>query len=37
MSKFTEESLLETLKAKYAYLNDNDATAIRVYNLILKK
>jgi hypothetical protein len=37
MIKFTEENLLETLKAKYAYLNDNDATAIKVYNLILKK
>ncbi len=37
MSNFTKESLLDNLKAKYAYLNDNDATAIRVYNLILKK
>jgi hypothetical protein len=37
MSTFTEKSLLEFLKAKYAYLNDNDATAIKVYNLILKK
>jgi hypothetical protein len=37
MSRFTEESLLESLKAKYAYLNDNDATALRVFNLITKK
>jgi len=37
MSNFTEESLLKTLKAKYAYLKDNDETAMRVYNLILKK
>lgn len=37
MSKFTEENLLAFLKTKYAYLNDNDATALRVFNLITKK
>lgn len=37
MSKFTEQSLLDQLKAKYAYLNDNDETALKVYNLIIKK
>jgi hypothetical protein len=37
MSTFTKESLLEALKAKYAYLNDNDATALKVFNLITKK
>lgn len=37
MSKFTEESLLDKLKAKYAYLKDNDETALKVYNLIIKK
>jgi hypothetical protein len=37
MSTFTEESLLEFLKAKYAYLKDGDATALKVFNLITKK
>jgi hypothetical protein len=37
MSTFTEESLLEFLKAKYAYLTDNNATALKVFNLITKK
>jgi hypothetical protein len=37
MSNFTKESLLDRLKSKYAYLNDNDETALKVYNLILKK
>ena len=35
MATFTKEKLLEDLKAKYSYLNDNDATALKVYNLII--
>ena len=35
MENFNLESLLDRLKAKYAHLNDNDATAIAVYEKIL--
>lgn len=36
-NNFTPEKLLEQLKAKFAHLNDNDATAIKVYNSIINK
>lgn len=34
MESFKKEDLLEFLKSKYAYLNDNDAKALEVYNQI---
>ena len=33
---FHQDNLLTNLLNKYAYLNDNGATANRIYNLILK-
>jgi len=35
METFTKEKLLEDLKVKFAYLDDNHATALKVYNLII--
>lgn len=35
MKTFSKETLLAELIAKYAYLNDNDATANRIYELIM--
>lgn len=35
MKTFSPETLLAELIAKYAYLNDNDATANRVYEIIM--
>ena len=32
---FTKEELLEKLKKQFAHLNDNDAKALEVYNLII--
>lgn len=32
---FTKEKLLETLIAQFAYLNDNNAKALEVYNRII--
>jgi hypothetical protein len=35
MKTFSPETLLAELIEKYKYLNDNDATANRVYELIM--
>lgn len=37
MEKFTEESLLAYLIAKYAYLNDNNERAQSMFDLIMSK
>lgn len=34
---FTPEKLLEDLKAQFAYLNDNHAKALEVYNRIINQ
>jgi hypothetical protein len=35
MNTFTPEALLASLITKYAYLNDNNATANTVYEIIM--
>ena len=35
MQTFSKETLLADLKARYAYLNDNDATALKIYDIIM--
>ena len=35
MKTFSPETLLAMLIAKYAYLNDNNATANQVYDMIM--
>jgi hypothetical protein len=37
MKAFTKEGLLEYLKEKLADLNDNDAKALELYNMIVSK
>lgn len=37
MAKFTPETLMAYLVAKYAYLNDNNVKAQEVYDYIMSK